>query len=74
MGVFWLQGTCISKEEGRIDRQVVVWSPDSLCRMIDIDKVSLSASYGAELVCSDPGNNVAADACGGELLCVHVTL
>ena len=74
MGAFWLPGTCISKEEGTIDRQVMAWSPDSLGRMIDIDKVLLSASYGAGFVVSALGNNAAMDACGGDLLRVHGTL
>ena len=71
MEAFWLPGTCISNEEGTIDRQVLVWSPDSLSKMIDVDRVSLLASYGAESRCSAPENNVAVDACCGELLQVR---
>ena len=67
IGAFWFPGTCVSKEEGAIDRQAMVWPPDSLKRMIDINNVSLLGSYGAEFVSSASGHNVAVDACGGDL-------
>ena len=63
MGAFWLPGTCILNEEGMIDGQVLVWSADSLSKMIDIDRILLSALYGAEVASSTLENNVAVDAC-----------